>query len=82
MIVKLYSIRNCRYCELIKNFFNNSGIVFEEIKVLRLGEEGTGMSFQEYAKIHRGIKTFPQVYIDNSCIGGITETIRYFNETK
>lgn len=56
--------------------------MFEEIKVLRLGEEGTGMSFQEYAKIHRGIKTFPQVYVDNSCIGGITETIRYFNETK
>ena len=82
MKIKLYSIDNCRYCVLIKNFFANANLQFEEVKVLRLGETGSGMPFQEYCKIHTGLKIFPQVYVDDTCIGGIFETINYFNGTK
>ncbi len=82
MKVTIYSIQNCRYCDAVKNFFTNSNIDYTEIPVLRLGETGDGMEFKEFCKVHTGLKIFPQVYVDDKCVGGVLETIRYFNGTK
>jgi glutaredoxin len=76
----VYTINNCINCIKIKNLLKNLNISYEEHQVLRLGETGDGIPFSDYAKIHSGFTTFPQVYIDGICIGGLLETVRYFQE--
>lgn len=88
MEVKIYSIANCKYCQVLQEVLNQSNIPHEVIRVLRMGESGEGMLFSEYMNITKDIPmiqkcSFPQVYIDGKHIGDIKSTLRYLqNETK
>jgi glutaredoxin len=88
MKVKIYSINNCKYCELIKSIFDDQSISYEEIKVLRMGESGSGISFAEYLSLREDIPVakkcnFPQIYVDDEYIGDLKSAITYFkNENK
>lgn len=83
MKVQVYTITKCGYCQKIKLFLDNLNVDYEEVKVLRLGEQGDGMPFTEYSRLHQEKNllhnyTFPQVFVDNRRLGGILETIAYF----
>lgn len=88
MEVKIYSVDNCRYCDVLRNVLINSGIAFTEVKVLRLTETGEGMPFSEYVELEPDVPlikkcSFPQVYLDGKYIGNMQETLRHLNnETK
>jgi glutaredoxin len=82
MVVKIYSINNCPYCNVLKEILNTSGISYEEVKVLRMGEEGDGISFTEYIQMEPSVPliqrcNFPQVYIDEEYTGDIKSTLRH-----
>ena len=90
MRVKIYSISNCRYCNILKEVLTTSLIPFDEVKVRRLvdTDDSEGMPFDEYIKLEPDVELakkciFPQVYIDGKYIGDMKETLNYlFNETK
>lgn len=88
MNVKIYSINNCIYCDKLRDILTDQGIAFEEVKVLRMGEEGTGIPFSEYISLQKEIPlhkkcNFPQIYIDGDYIGDLKSAITYFtNENK
>jgi glutaredoxin len=82
MEVKIYSINNCQYCTTLKEILDISGVSYEEIKVLRMGEEGEGISFSKYMELEPTVPliqrcNFPQVYIDGEYTGDIKSTLRY-----
>ncbi len=88
MEVKIYSIANCNYCEVLKKVLIEQNIPHEIIRVIRPGEQGDGISFTEYMEITKDIPliqrcSFPQVYIDGTHTGDIKSTLRYLqNENK
>jgi len=82
MPVKIYSINNCQYCDTLKQILTASLIPYEEVKVIRMGEEGEGIAFSKYLELEPDIPliqrcTFPQVYIDGEYTGDIKSTLRY-----
>ena len=90
MRVKIYSIKNCRYCNILKEVLKTSHIPFEEVKVRRLvdTDDIEGMPFEEYIELEPDVEltkrcSFPQVYIDGKYIGDMNDTLIYlFDETK
>lgn len=90
MRVRIYSISNCRYCNILKEVLTTSLIPFDEVKVRRLvdTDDSEGMPFNEYIELEPDVELakkciFPQVYIDDKYIGDMKETLNYlFNETK
>lgn len=85
MSVKIYSINNCRYCDTLKQILTKSLIPYEEVKVIRMGEEGEGILFSKYLELEPDIPliqrcTFPQVYIDGKYTGDIKSTLRYIQD--
>lgn len=88
MEVKIYSIADCKYCEILQQILEQSNITHEVIRVLRMGEHGEGMPFSEYMKIVKDLPliqrcSFPQVYIDGKHTGDIKSTLTYLqNENK
>lgn len=82
MGVKIYSINNCQYCNVLKEILDTFKISYEEVKVLRVGEEGDGISFNEYIQMDPSLPliqrcNFPQVYIDEKYTGDIKSTLRH-----
>lgn len=88
MQVKIYSIANCKYCEVLEKVLIEQNISYEMIRVLRMGESGEGILFSEYMKIAKDLPliqrcSFPQIYIDGIYAGDIKSTLRYLqNENK
>ncbi len=85
MTVKIYSINNCQYCDTLKQILTKSLIPYEEVKVIRMGEEGVGIPFSKYLELEPDIPliqrcTFPQVYIDGKYTGDIKSTLRYIQD--
>lgn len=88
MKVTIYSVADCHYCKVLQYVLTEYNIPHEVINVLRLGEEGDGMSFSDYMKFAEDIPmiqrcTFPQVYIDDKHTGDMKTTLMYLqNENK
>ena len=90
MEVKIYSINDCKYCDVLRTVLLESFIPFIEVKVRRLSEgEGEGMSFSEYLELEPDIPVakrciFPQVYFDEKYVGNMQDALDYLykNETK
>lgn len=74
MKVAIYSKENCPYCEKIKQVFNLISVDFVEYK---LNEHFTRENF--IAEFGEG-STFPRVLIDDTLIGGCSETISFLKE--
>jgi len=74
MKITIYSKEDCPYCEKIKQVFNLINLNFVERK---LNEHFTRENF--VAEFGEG-STFPRVLIDDTLVGGCTETISYLKE--
>jgi glutaredoxin 3 len=62
MNVLIYTIKNCPFCIMTKEFFNSRGIDFREKEI------GIDITLEKYNKIaHR---TAPAIFIDDNFIGG------------
>ena len=58
----------CSYCDAAKRLLNKKNIPFKEINIAL--EEG---KMEEMLKKSNGMKTIPQIFIENSHIGGYDE---------
>jgi len=73
--VEIYSKSNCSYCVMAKNYFDSNNISYvvhdaENIDV-----------FKELLIRNPAARTMPQIFINNSLIGGYTDLIAWL-ETK
>ena len=65
----IYTKDNCKYCTFAKNFLNNKGIKYNEIK--------NSLPIIE----NKIINTYPQIFIDDFHIGGYSELYEYTKGT-
>ena len=74
MNFQVYTRTGCPYCTKVKQVLQGKGYSFSE---KQLNREFTREQF--YAQFGVG-STFPQVILDNTRLGGCTETVRYLRE--
>lgn len=65
--VRVYTKANCEYCEYAKELLGDRGVAFEEVAV---GEDYERRGWLAWAT---GQRTLPQVFIDNTPIGGFAD---------
>jgi len=66
--ITVYMGPMCSYCDAAKRLLNKKNIPFKEINIAL--EEG---KMEEMLKKSSGMKTIPQIFIENSHIGGYDE---------
>ena len=66
--ITVYTGPMCPYCDAAKRLLNKKNIPFNEINIAL--EEG---KMEEMLKKSNGMKTIPQIFIENSHIGGYDE---------
>lgn len=67
MKVKIYTIKECMFCQLAKQLLNNKNIKYKEIIM-----NGTDNTF-ENLKAKTNFLTLPQIFINETFIGGYSE---------
>ena len=75
MNVVVYSKSNCVWCDRAKNLLNSVDLSFNEID---LSNDIDRNEF--YKKIGKGVKTVPQIFIDDIRVGGFPELVTWFEE--
>ena len=75
MNVVVYSKSNCVWCDRAKNLLNSVDLSFNEID---LSDDIKRNEF--YKKIGEGVKTVPQIFIDDNRVGGFPELVTWFEE--
>lgn len=68
MNITIYSIDHCPYCESAKALLRDKGIAFAEIKVNRNNPDEVSALVAKSK-----MKTFPQIFNEDTLIGGYTE---------
>lgn len=63
----IYSKDNCPYCVLAKNLLTSLGAEYEEIDITT-----TPGLIMDLVK-RSGMRTVPQIYVDETCLGGYTD---------
>lgn len=66
--VTLYSMNNCPFCVRAKGLLTQRGIAYETVMI----DDWSDDQWDEFAK-KSGMKTVPQVYVDDRLIGGFTQ---------
>lgn len=66
--IKVYTADSCPYCVRAKQLLTGRGLVFEEVKI---GWDDAA-AWEVLAK-RTGMKTVPQIFFAEDCIGGYTE---------
>ena len=66
--ITVYTGPMCSYCDAAKRLLNKKNIPFKEINIAL--EEG---KMEEMLKKSNGMKTIPQIFIENFHIGGYDE---------
>ena len=66
--ITVYTGPMCSYCDAAKRLLNKKNIPFKEINIAL--EKG---KMEEMLKKSNGMKTIPQIFIENSHIGGYDE---------
>ena len=66
--ITVYMGPMCSYCDAAKRLLNKKNIPYKEINIAL--EEG---KMEEMLKKSSGMKTIPQIFIENSHIGGYDE---------
>ena len=72
--VEIYSKSNCVFCDKAKNYFTQNNITFEEFNV-EIPEV-----FDDLIKRNPNARTMPQIFIDNTLIGGYTDLIEWLEK--
>jgi len=65
--VVIYSKSHCPYCDRAKNLLKKKGVSYEEINVDGKFEELDAL------KKRTGLQTVPQIFIDDTLVGGYTD---------
>ena len=65
--VTVYTWTICPYCVRAKNLLKNKGVAFEEINL-----DGNDAEFEALKK-KTGMKTVPQIFIDDKLVGGFSD---------
>lgn len=73
MKIEMYTGNNCKYCEMAKMLLASKGMAFETVNV---HENPNGLEVLQ----KNGLRTVPQVWIDDKYIGGYTELHTYLRE--
>ena len=71
MSIVIYTANNCPYCEQAKKFFKRKNVVYKEYDVSNNPEQR-----QSLIKKSKGLKTVPQIFIDELHIGGYDDLKR------
>ena len=66
--VTVYSMLNCPYCVKAKGLLTQRGVAFETIMI----DDWSDEAWDDLVK-KSGMKTVPQVYVDEKLIGGYTQ---------
>ena len=74
MPIEIYTKDSCIWCDRAKTLLDSKDLGFKEID---LSDDTIRSEF--YSKIGEGIKTVPQVFIDNKRIGGYQDLVRWFS---
>jgi glutaredoxin 3 len=65
--VTLLTSPTCGYCHAAKNLLQQQGITYEEVDLIKDGEQAQQLLIQS------GQRTVPQIFINEKPIGGFTE---------
>ena len=65
--VKILTSPTCSYCHAAKNLLQQQSIDYQEVDLLKDGEQAQRLLTQS------GQRTVPQIFIDEKPIGGYTE---------
>lgn len=71
--IDVWSQTNCAGCTQVKNFLKSKGYAYTEY-ILGVNAEKETL----FTKAP-GIRSVPQVFIDDKLIGGVSETMEYVN---
>ncbi|NUM88218.1 MAG: glutaredoxin 3 [Bdellovibrionales bacterium] len=66
--ITIYTADNCPYCTRAKALLQQKGVTFEEIR-MSWGDEKAWAD----AQARSGMKTVPQIFIGEKCVGGYTD---------
>ena len=72
MQIIVWSKDRCRYCEEAKYLLKSKGLAYEERNV-----ESGNWTREQFFESNPTAKTFPQVWVDDTLIGGFTELQKY-----
>lgn len=75
--VTVYSKDGCVWCDRTRDFLISIGVHFTEVKIDHSLENR-----DELMSRYPEAKTVPQVFVDNSRVGGYNDTVSYFKSTR
>lgn len=70
----VWSKDHCPYCEQAKSLLKAKGVEFEERKI------GAGWTKEQLLEAVPTARTVPQIFLDDTLIGGFTELNKYLKE--
>lgn len=73
MSAVIYSRDNCIYCDRAKELLESANIEYTEYKI------GRDLSREEFLEKFPNTRTVPQIYLDETYIGGYDKLIQHFN---
>jgi glutaredoxin 3 len=71
---KIYTKQNCSDCTTAKRIMQSKGIAFEEVS---LDDE---QERQNFYTTHVGVRSMPQVFINDQRVGGVTGLQQALNQ--
>ena len=72
--VTMLTSPTCGYCHAAKNLLQQQGITYEEVDLVKDGEQA------QQLLIKSGQRTVPQIFINEKSIGGFTELSKLVRE--
>ena len=72
MNIEIYTKDFCIWCDRAKSLLESKNLSFTEID---LSDDSVRSEF--YSKLGEGVKTVPQIFMDNKRIGGFQELVRW-----
>lgn len=66
--VTVYAMENCPYCVKAKALLTQRGVKFETVMI----DDWSDDQWDQFVK-KSGMKTVPQIYVDDQLIGGYTQ---------
>ncbi len=72
--VTMLTSPTCGYCHAAKNLLQDQGITYEEVDLIKDGEQAQRLL------IKSGQRTVPQIFINEKPIGGFTELSKLVRE--
>ncbi len=74
--VTMLTSPTCGYCHAAKNLLQQQGITYEEVDLIKDGEQA------QHLLIQSGQRTIPQIFVNETPIGGFTELSKLIRDDK